>query len=277
MDLDHLHLRTSGGVAEIRLSRPRVRNVLSSGPHGTRAQIAYAVSLAEQDPDVGAILLTAAGGTFCAGGDLTGGKPRVTTLEDARFLEEADAFHTRLRESSLPIIAAVRGNCLGAGMLLASSCDLVVAAESASFGLPEGRLGLVGASYLVPIVGRQWAKFLIMTGESVTAERARDIGLVLEVVPDGELELRAGDLARRLSRMPKEALLLNKQAIDAVADLGGDAAGRAAGLAHDAITLSMASRATAPDGRSFREILAKEGLKGLKPAREAQWTEPWLQ
>jgi enoyl-CoA hydratase/carnithine racemase len=271
--LDHLQLRTSDGVAEIRLSRPRVRNVLSAD---TRAQILDALTLAEDDPDVGAVLLTGAGMTFCAGGDLTGARPRVNALQDQDFLRDADAFHERIRNADLPVVAAVRGNCLGAGVLLAASCDLVVAAEGAQFGLPEGRLGLVGASYLVPVIGRQWAKFMIMTGESLSATRARDIGLVLEVVPDGELELRAGDLARRLARMPRESLLLNKRAVDTVADVSGDASGRAAGLTQDAVTLSLAGQATAPDGRTFRSILAKDGVRGLTPARNQQWVDPWL-
>jgi enoyl-CoA hydratase/carnithine racemase len=276
MELDHVLYQSMDGVAEIRLNRPDVRNVLSSAPGGTRAQLLHALARAEDDPSVGAVLLTGTGPAFCAGGDLTGGKPRETAVEDLRFLEETDEFHRSLRQSSVPVVAAVHGFCLGAGLLLAASCDLVVAAESATFGLPEGRMGLVGASYLVPMVGRQWAKFLIMTGESLTAARAEQIGLVLAVVPDDQLTARATDLARRLSRMPREGLLLNKRAVDAVADVAGDDAGRAAGLAHDAVTLSMAGHAAAPDGRTFRSIIAGEGLGGLKSARAAQYTDPWL-
>jgi enoyl-CoA hydratase/carnithine racemase len=276
MELDHVQYDVRGGVAEIRLARPDVRNVLSAGPGGTRAQLLEALSAAEADAAVGAVLLTGAGPSFCAGGDLTGGKPRESALEDVQFLDEADAFHRRLRASSLPVVAAVQGHCLGAGLLLAASCDLVVAAAGATFGLPEGRMGLVGASYLVPVVGRQWAKFLILTGESITADHAREIGLVLAVVPDEQLAARAEDLAARLARMPRTGVLLNRRAVDAAADAAGDEAGRAAGLAHDAVTLSMAGHATAPDGRAFREIIAAEGMAGLKTARSAQYSEPWL-
>jgi enoyl-CoA hydratase/carnithine racemase len=276
MVLEHVLYQCHDGVAEIRLNRADVRNVLSSGPGGTRAQLLQSLATAEADPSVGAVLLTGAGTSFCAGGDLTGGRPRETSLEDQRFLEEADAFHRRLRQSQLPVVAAVQGHCLGAGLLLAASCDLVVAAASASFGLPEGRMGLVGASYLVPVVGRQWAKFLIMTGESISASRAQEIGLVLTVVPDAELTVRTTELARRLARMPREGLLLNRRAVDAVADTSGDEAGRAAGLVHDTVTLSMAAHATAPDGRTFRSVIAGEGMGGLKAARADQYTDPWL-
>lgn len=276
MQLDHVHYDVRAGVAEIRLARPEVRNVLSAGPGGTRAQLLEALSSAEADAAVGAVLLTGAGPSFCAGGDLTGGKPRESALEDVQFLEETDAFHRRLRASTLPVVAAVQGHCLGAGLMLAASCDLVVAGASASFGLPEGRMGLVGGSYLVPVVGRQWAKFLILTGESLTAEQAREIGLVLAVVPDTDLAARAEDLAARLARMPRSGVLLNRRAVDAAADAAGDEAGRVAGLAYDAVTLSMAGRAAAPDGRTFREIIAAEGMAGLKTARSAQYSEPWL-
>lgn len=277
VELGHLLLSTRDGVAEIRLNRPDVRNVLSAGPGGTRDQLLQAVAQAEADPRVGAVLLTAAGTAFCAGGDLTGGEPRDSALADLRFLQEADAFHSRLRATRLPVVAAVQGACLGAGLLLAASCDVVLAGREATFGLPEGRMGLVGASYLVPVVGRQWAKYLILTGESIPASRAQEIGLVLTVEDQHRLEERARELARRLARMPREGALLNKQAVDAVADVSGDAAGRAAGLAHDAVTLSRAPVAAAPDGRTFREIIRSEGLAGLKAARAAQYDATWLE
>ena len=134
----------------------------------------------------------------------------------------------------------------------------------------------MGAAALVPVVGRQWAKFLMFSGESITAEQASAIGLVLTVEPDGELMDRARDLAGRLARLPGEALLLNKRAIDALADVSGDAAGRVAALAADAVTLANSGRAAAPDGRPFREIIDTEGVSGLKAARAAQYDTPWL-
>jgi enoyl-CoA hydratase/carnithine racemase len=276
VDLDHLDVSSSHGVMEIKLNRPELRNVISAGPGGTRAQIVHALDEAEKDPAIGAVILSAAGSIFCAGGDLTGGIRRENAYEDRLFLEEADAFHRRIREAKIPTIAAVQGGCLGAGLSLAASCDLIIGTEDAVFGLPEGRLGLVGATYLVPIVGRQWAKFLLLTGEAISASRAQEIGLILTTVPDDRLKHRVRDLALRISRMPRMNTLMNKRAVDAVADLSGDAAGRAVGVAADNATLTMAGLAEAPDGRKFRDILNEEGLLGLKPARRAQWSEPWL-
>ena len=193
-----------------------------------------------------------------------------------RFLEQADGFHRRVRETALPVVAAVHGFCLGAALQLVASCDVVIAAEHARFGVPEGRIGLVGGAPLVGVVGRQWAKFLTLTGEVIDADQARQIGLVLTVEPDDELLDRARDLAARLARLPREAVLLNKRTIDAVAEASGDAPGRVAGLAHDAVTLANSGHATAPDGRTFREIVDAEGVDGMKRARAAQYDSPWL-
>jgi hypothetical protein len=99
---------------------------------------------------------------------------------------------------------------------------------------------------------------------------------VLSVERDEELVVRALDLAVRIARMPREAVLLNRRAIDATADAAGETAGRAAGLARDALVTSMAPYATSPDGRTFRSIIDEEGMTGLKAARDAQFSEPWL-
>jgi enoyl-CoA hydratase/carnithine racemase len=275
MEPDEIAYRKHGGVAEITLDRPAALNPISARPGGTRDQIRRALD-AEADPSVAAVLLNGAGRSFSSGGDLAGNAPRETAADEFRFHERADAFHDRVRRSPLPIVAAVHGHCLGAGLTLAACCDLVIAGTGARLGLPEGRIGLVGASALVPLVGRQWAKFLILTGELIDAGLACRIGLVTAVVPDGELAARTLDLARRLSRMPREATTLNKRAVDAVADASGDAAGRVAARGHDVVTLAMSGLATAPDGRSFQEIRTADGVQGLKAARAAQYSEPWL-
>lgn len=276
MELDEISYEKVGAVAVVTLDRPGKLNAISARQGGTRDQLLWALADAETDPAVGCLLLRGAGKGFSSGGDLTGNARRETAAEHQAFLEEAETFHRRVREARVPTVAAVHGVCLGAALALVTCCDLVIAGESARFGLPEGRLGLVGAAPLVPIVGRQWAKFLIFTGEELDAATARALGLVLTVEPDDELFDRALDLAARLARMPREALLSNKRAVDAVADAAGDAAGRVAAVLADAVTLANSSRATAPDGRVFRDIVAAEGIEGLKAARAGQYAAPWL-
>jgi enoyl-CoA hydratase/carnithine racemase len=272
MELDEVIYERVGDVGVITLNRPEMLNAISGRAGGTRDQVVFALGLAEDDVEVGAVVLRGAGRAFCAGGDLTGNARRDRSIDDLHFAESAD----RLSRSRVPVIAAVHGHCLGAGLLLAAACDFVIAAEGASFGFPEGRLGLIGASALVPVVGRQWAKFLTLTGESITASTAREIGLVLTVERDDVVYDRALDLAARIARMPRHGVELNRRAIDAVADASGESAARITALAHDTITLSMAAHATAPDGRTFRSIIESEGMSGLKSARTAQYTDPWL-
>jgi hypothetical protein len=98
----------------------------------------------------------------------------------------------------------------------------------------------------------------------------------LSVEPDEDLTVRTLDLAARIARMPRESVLLNRRAIDETADAAGEAAARDAALAADALTTSRAPHATAPDGRTFRSIIDTEGMGGLKTARAAQFTEPWM-
>lgn len=267
---------SAGAVATITLDRPDVLNAISGRSGGMRDQILDALAGAEADPAVGCVVVRGNGSAFCGGGDVTGNARRETVDDHRRFLEAATRFHERLTASAVPTIAAVHGWCLGAGVLLATACDLVVAGEGARFGFPEGRIGLVGASVLTPVIGRQWAKFLMLTGEPITADQARAIGLVFDVEPDDDVHERALDLARRIALMPRDSGRSNRRAIDAVADAAGDAAARETAIVADAATLEVADGARAPDGRPFRSILDAEGVAGLKRARAAQWTQPWL-
>ncbi len=191
MILDEIDYRNTGqGVAEIVLNRPDTLNAISGRSGGMRDQLLHAIGLAEDDPAMGCVVLRGAGRAFSGGGDITGNERRERLEDDERFLRTAGEFHDRLRGSNVPIIASVHGYCLGAGLTLAASCDLIIAGEGALFGFPEGRIGLAGATAVVPILGRQWAKFLMITGELLNANLARRLGLVLSVERDEELTAR---------------------------------------------------------------------------------------
>jgi enoyl-CoA hydratase/carnithine racemase len=276
----HILYDLRNGVGHIVLNRPEKLNALGMGPGSSRDEIARALVAADADDTVGCVLISAAGKAFCGGGDLTrvSGLPKQETpLDNHLFNEYVMRFSATIRAMHKPVIAAVHGMCLGTAMGFVSQCDFVIAADDARFGLIEGRIGHPGASDLVPVIGAQWAKFLIMTGEMIDAHRSQDIGLVLTVVPRDELLERTTDLAERIARMPREGILLNKVCIDNVSESSGRAAGRLVGRAHDAITKSMTGYAQAPDGRRFEDILKQEGVQGMKLAREGQYKEPWLQ
>lgn len=265
------------GVARITLNQPERMNVLGIGPGSSRDEIARALALADAEDQAGVVLIDAVGRAFCGGGDLTGVAPAETPLDEHLFGERILQFYAAFRAMHKPVIAAVQGLCLGAGMGMIAQCDIVLAADEARFGLIEGRIGHPGASELVPLIGAAWAKYLILTGDYIDAWRAADIGLVLTVLPAATLHERALDLARRIARMPRESVLLNKACIDGMSDAMGRHAARLVGRAHDTITKSMSSLASAPDGRRFAEILRDGGMPALKQARDAQFTGSWLE
>jgi enoyl-CoA hydratase/carnithine racemase len=274
---DHIAVdQPVAGVARIRLGRPERMNALGLGPGSNRAEIAAAMRVADEDESIGCILLTAAGPAFCSGGDLTGVAPAENPVDDYSFVTELGAFYEELRAVRTPIVGAVHGLCLGAGMSLAAQCDLIVAADDARFGLIEGRMGHPGATEIAPIVGAAWAKFLILTGELIDAHQAERIGFVLAVVPAADLEARALDLAHRVARVPRASALMNKAAVDAMTDAMGRQEARRVGRAYDVTTKAAARQASEPGGRLFEDILREEGTAGLKKARDSQFTGRWL-
>lgn len=276
MQYQHLLLEKVEGVLEIVLNRPEKLNALGIGKGSNRDEILAALQQADADDEVGCILLRSNGRAFCAGGDLTGAPRTETALDEHRFGAELVRFYTAVRATRKPVVAAVHGLCLGAGLGLLAQMDLAVAAQSARFGLVEGRIGHPGATEIVPLVGAAWAKFLILTGELIDASTAERIGLVLNTVPDELLLERSRQLARRIARMPREAVILNKAGICNMNEAMGVGAGRLVGRAYDALTKSMSSLATAPDGRRFEEILKAGGMDALKQARDSQFTGSWL-
>lgn len=273
---EHILYQVTAGVAHLILNRPDKLNAIGGQ---TREEIARALTAASDDAEIGCVLIRGEGRAFCAGGDLSqvGDAPAPDTLEDnQRLNQQIMAFNAVIRGTAKPVIAAVHGLCLGTALGFIAQCDFVIAADDARFGLIEGRIGHPGATDLVPVIGAAWTKFLIFTGEVIDAERAKEIGLVLTVEPAEQLLSRATDLAERLARMPREALGLNKAAIEAVLENAGRAAGRIAGRECDAVTKTAASAARAPDGRTFEDILRAEGMAGMKAARGQQYEGNWL-
>lgn len=272
-----IKLETRAGVAHLVLARPDKLNALGFGLGSNRDEIVRALQQADADPEVGAILISAEGRAFCAGGDLSGLPPGEGPERDEKVIAEVDRFHAAVRHTVKPVIAAVQGVCLGAGLGFLAQCDLVLAGDDARFGLPEGRFGHPGGAELVALIGQAWAKFLIFSGESIDAKRAASIGLALLVIDRTELLAAATELCERMARMPRETLCLNKTAIDSAGEAGGRSAGRLAGRAGDLVTKTKSQLARAPDGRLFEDILRAEGTQGLKQAQKQQYTDSWLE
>jgi enoyl-CoA hydratase/carnithine racemase len=196
-----LIVERTGAVATVTLNRPDARNAIDLV---MRRELVAALDEVEADEAARVLILTGAGGHFCAGGDVKSMRERRSTAADGRArVELLNRMVLRLVEFPRPTIAMVDGYAVGAGTNLALCCDLVVASERARFGELFNKIGLVpdgGGTWLLSrLVGLARAKELIFTGEIFDAAEALRIGLVNRVVPAAELD-RATRAAGREDR-----------------------------------------------------------------------------
>jgi enoyl-CoA hydratase/carnithine racemase len=219
-----VRVEVADGVATVTLDRPEALNAITTE---LAVALADAVEPLATDRSVRAVVLAGAGErAFCAGADL---KQRAG-FGDHDWFVQREAFRrgfAAVRRCPLPTVAAVFGFALGGGAELALSCDLVVAADDAVFGLPEVRLGLVpaggGTQLLVRRVGRSVAKDLVLTGRQVDAAEAQRLGLADRVVARAELPAAARALAAEIAGNSPVAVRLAKWALDLGADLALEA------------------------------------------------------
>jgi enoyl-CoA hydratase/carnithine racemase len=169
------------------------------------------------------VVLTGSGSAFCAGADLAavGGGLDLAAIE--RLLEDAGKVTLRIETHPTPVIAAVNGAAVAGGLELVLACDLVVAAESAMFADGHAKWGLfpgAGSSVRLPrLIGANQARYLLYTGDSLTARQMDDIGVVNKVVPDDQLDAAVDALCARLAAYSAAGLARMKRVITAVATL----------------------------------------------------------
>jgi enoyl-CoA hydratase/carnithine racemase len=212
-------------VATATLDRPEALNAISTE---LALDLAAAMEPLATDLEVRAVVLTGAGErAFCVGADL---KQRAG-FDDHGWFVQREAFRrgfAAVRRCPLPTVAAVAGFALGGGTELALACDLVVAADDATFGLPEVRLGLVpaggGTQLLVRRVGRSVARDLVLTGRRVPGGEAHRLGLADRLVPRGQALAAATALAAEIAANAPTAVRMAKWALDVGADLSLEAA-----------------------------------------------------
>lgn len=200
------------GVALVRLSRPKALNALNSA---LMAELKDALFALDRDEGIGAIVLTGDERAFAAGADIKemSGLGAVE-MEFAERFADWDA----IRGVRKPIIAAVAGYALGGGCELAMMCDIIIAAETASFGQPEIAIGVIpgagGTQRLTRAIGKSAAMEMVLTGEPITAERALQWGLVSRVVAKEALLDEAIALGRVIASRPALAVRLGKDAVN---------------------------------------------------------------
>ncbi len=221
------------GIATLTLNRPEARNALDIA---MREELVGAFDEIERDATARVVILTGAGGHFCAGGDVKSMQRKHTAIEGRERVELLNRFVLRLFNFPKPVIAMVDGFAVGAGCNIALGCDMIVASDRARFGEVFLKIGLVpdgGGTWLLPrLVGLAKAKELVLTAEIIDAAEALRIGLVNRVVPAAELESVTRGLAAKIAAGPPIAAtlakaLLNRAAtVDLAAALEGEAFGQ---------------------------------------------------
>jgi enoyl-CoA hydratase/carnithine racemase len=194
------------GVAVLTLNRPEKKNALSIA---LREEVIAVLGRMADDDALKTLVITGSGGCFSAGFDL-----REFAVTDPghteRLWQSSDLFHHAVHRFPLPVIAAVDGIAYAGGFDLAVLCDLRIATHRAAFAHPETTLGPVVYGPLHDLVGGAIARELVLTGREIDAREAFRLHLVTELTNPGELTDRALDLARQVSRAPREVLVRNK-------------------------------------------------------------------
>lgn len=267
----------TGRVATITLNRPTRLNAIDAY---MPAEIARCVAAAEADDDVHAVVLTGAGRSFCAGYDLIDfaeekGDVMGSPLPDGSWCPMRD--HAMMHRNTLdfmslfraskPTIAKVRGHAVAGGSDIALCCDLVVCADDARIGYPPARVwGVPTTAMWVYRLGPEKAKRMLFTGDVVTGAEAAGMGLVLESVPEGELDERVEALARRVSSVPRNQLAMTKLLVNQAVEAAG-----LSNTQHLATLFDGVARHS-PEGRWFKQRAEEVGFK--QAVRERDSGEP---
>lgn len=211
--MDLILYRREGGIARITLNRPEKRNALNAE---VIAALGEALDRSAQDPAVRVVLIAGTGKDFCSGLDLVAldkgnDAGPVEHMDTVRRL--ADVF-LAIRRHRRPVVAAVQGRALGGGAGIATASDLILAADSASIGYPEVKIGFVPAmvaALLRRTVTEKRMFELLTSGEAVAAPEAKAIGLINQVFADADFEVRVDAYVQNLAAKSASALSLTKQ------------------------------------------------------------------
>ncbi len=280
MDFETILYEVEGGKARITLNRPEKLNALSAR---LQRELSAALWEADNDARVHVIILRAAGRAFSAGYDLTPmqSPPKreqagetytnvyrgIASLDDDIWqLERQQRERMAIWDIHKPVIAQVHGYCLAGGTDLALLCDIVVAADDAVIGFPPVRaMGSPVAHMWTYLVGPQWAKYFLLTGDSVSGRQAAEIGLVWKSVPPEALADEVEALASKMEKIDSELLTPNKRIVNVALELMGARtlqrmAAENDGRAHQA-----------PAVREFGRRAMTEGLKAALEWRDARF------
>lgn len=263
MDLKHILFQIEDGIATLTFNRPKALNALNGELLDEMSRTLDAVAANE---DIRVLVLTGSGDkSFVAGADITE-LARCNALQAKVFAGKGQKSINKLQCLDIPVIAAVNGFALGGGSEIALACDFIIASENAKFGLPEITLGIIpgfgGTQRLPRLIGPNMAKEMIFTGKMISAEEARDLGMVNRVVSADALMADVMKTAKAISQKGKVSLRAAKQVINAGLNVDLKTGCR---MEVDAFALCMASEDAKEGTTAFlekRKAVFKGSLTG---------------
>ncbi len=275
MSYEFIEYSASDGIARVRLDRPEKLNALSCE---LQDELVDCMERADDDPEVRVITLRGNGRAFCAGYDITPPSTpeaqaaaqvaRDNIRADIHRMKRTPTTMNAILNLSKPVIAGVHGYCIAGGTDLAMHCDIIIAADDAQIGFPPVRsMGTPPTHMWTYMVGPQWAKWFLLTGESVSGARAEELGLVWKSVPGEGLDAAVDDLARTMARIPWELLAANKSIVNKAMDLMGRATLQTIAAETDAIAHQ------APIVKEFSRMSQEQGLKAALDWRDGPFRD----
>ena len=220
-ELPVLPYTVDNGIVTLTLNRPDKRNAINQA---MVTSLKAFLERAAEDPDARVVVLTGRGKDFCAGADLEE-LQRIVVLSQEENLEDALSLaelFIQIRRHPLPVIALVKGRALAGGCGLATACDIVLARDDSEFGYPEIQLGFVPAMVMAILrrkVSETQAFELVVKGDRISAEEARDLGLVTRVFPAFTFSENAKQYLQMFGKKPRGAVMLTKKLLHELDDL----------------------------------------------------------
>ncbi|CAN5420121.1 enoyl-CoA hydratase/isomerase family protein [soil metagenome] len=215
--LNHVKVEIADLVATVTMSNPPV----NAQTDETQAELAFAMDCLSDRDDVRVVVLTGEGRVFCAGVDIKA-RAGMEWAEGARRQNQRGAresYHS-IRECTKPVIGAINGAALGAGLAIVASCDILIASERASLGLPEVTVGLMGGCrHAMQLFGRSGVRRMMLTGDRVDGAELHRLGVVEACVPADDLLDTARQMARRIAGFSPLATQLAKQSLNTIEQL----------------------------------------------------------
>ena len=256
MEYETIIVETKGRVGVIRLNRPNALNALN---RALIAELTQAVEAFEADAAIGCMLITGSDKAFAAGAD-------IKEMADKSFIDAYGgnfaADWDRVARARKPVVAAVAGFALGGGCELAMQCDIIIAADTAKFGQPEIKLGVIpgigGTQRLTRAIGKAKAMDLVLTGRMMDAAEAERSGLVARVVPAAGLMDEAMKVAETIAALSLPSVMAGKESVNAAQE-------------------SSLAEGLRFERRIFHSLFAtedqKEGMKAFVEKRKPEWKQ----